>query len=92
MAGIPKDLETFKTNLAPSFGDLFQKGRDIYLVRSPARLDVMGGIADYSGSLVLQYPLDRAISLGIQLRDDPLIVIHSLNLENLHVGIYNFPP
>ncbi len=27
---------------------------DIYVSRAPGRLDVMGGIADYSGSLVLQ--------------------------------------
>lgn len=27
--------------------------------RAPGRLDVMGGIADYSGSVVLQMPLDR---------------------------------
>ena len=27
---------------------------DIYVARAPGRLDVMGGIADYSGSLVLQ--------------------------------------
>lgn len=27
---------------------------DIYVARAPGRLDVIGGIADYSGSLVLQ--------------------------------------
>lgn len=27
---------------------------DIFVARAPGRLDVMGGIADYSGSLVLQ--------------------------------------
>ena len=29
---------------------------DIFVTRAPGRLDVMGGIADYSGSLVLQVP------------------------------------
>lgn len=36
---------------------LFQEGGgggDIVVARAPGRLDVMGGIADYSGSLVLQ--------------------------------------
>ena len=28
--------------------------KEIYIARAPGRLDVMGGIADYSGSLVLQ--------------------------------------
>lgn len=27
---------------------------EIFVARAPGRLDVMGGIADYSGSLVLQ--------------------------------------
>src|SRR5215218_6521786 len=30
------------------------------IARAPGRLDVMGGIADYSGSLVLELPLARA--------------------------------
>ncbi|KAK1611773.1 hypothetical protein QYE76_035446 [Lolium multiflorum] len=33
---------------------LFDWEREIYVARAPGRLDVMGGIADYSGSLVLQ--------------------------------------
>lgn len=32
----------------------------VVISRAPGRLDVMGGIADYSGSLVLQLPLARA--------------------------------
>ncbi|KAG0479556.1 hypothetical protein HPP92_010414, partial [Vanilla planifolia] len=33
---------------------LFNWEEDIFVARAPGRLDVMGGIADYSGSLVLQ--------------------------------------
>src|SRR4051794_40097023 len=32
----------------------------LIVARAPGRLDVMGGIADYSGATVLQLPLDRA--------------------------------
>lgn len=32
----------------------FYLQEEIYVARAPGRLDVMGGIADYSGSLVLQ--------------------------------------
>ncbi|PYV40194.1 MAG: hypothetical protein DMG09_07360, partial [Acidobacteria bacterium] len=32
---------------------LFDPKREIVVARAPGRLDVMGGIADYSGSLVL---------------------------------------
>jgi L-arabinokinase len=30
---------------------------DVTLARAPGRLDVMGGIADYSGSLVAEMPI-----------------------------------
>jgi hypothetical protein len=33
---------------------LFERGTKLVVARAPGRLDVMGGIADYSGSLVLQ--------------------------------------
>ena len=45
---------------------------------APGRLDVMGGIADYSGSLVLQMPLDRQTTAVLQPRNDPAIEIVSL--------------
>ena len=45
--------------------------------RAPGRLDVMGGIADYSGSLVLQLPLDEAAYVLIQPRRDGQVVIVS---------------
>ncbi|MBL7876141.1 MAG: hypothetical protein JNL53_10790, partial [Cyclobacteriaceae bacterium] len=37
---------------------------------APGRLDVMGGIADYSGSLVLQMPIARQTHVTLNLRDD----------------------
>ncbi len=37
---------------------------------APGRLDVMGGIADYSGSLVLQMPLSQKTHVQLALRDD----------------------
>ena len=38
----------------------------VYVARAPGRLDVMGGIADYSGSLVLQLPLAEACHVAVQ--------------------------
>ena len=37
--------------------DVAAAGVPLFFARAPGRLDVMGGIADYSGSLVLQLPL-----------------------------------
>lgn len=41
-----------------------------YESSAPGRLDVMGGIADYSGSLVLQMPLSQKTHVQLALRDD----------------------
>ena len=37
---------------------------------APGRLDVMGGIADYSGSLVLQMPIPESTTVNLTLRND----------------------
>jgi galactokinase len=37
---------------------------------APGRLDVMGGIADYSGSLVLQMPISQKTCVTVTLRSD----------------------
>jgi galactokinase len=50
--------------------------------RAPGRLDVMGGIADYSGSLVLQLPIREATFAAVQLRTDRLLRIVSLSGED----------
>src|SRR5581483_7268602 len=54
--------------------ELFDPDCDLILTRAPGRLDVMGGIADYSGSLVLQMPLRAATIVALQpecSRDQP---------------------
>ncbi|KAI4379727.1 hypothetical protein MLD38_005984 [Melastoma candidum] len=45
---------------------LFNWEEEIYVTRAPGRLDVMGGIADYSGSLVLQMPIREACHVAVQ--------------------------
>src|SRR6185436_663440 len=37
---------------------------------APGRMDVMGGIADYSGSLLLQMPIKQTTTVSIQKRND----------------------
>jgi len=51
---------------------------EIVVSRAPGRLDLMGGIADYSGSLVLEWPIAAATHVGLQLQDAPTIEICSL--------------
>ena len=60
--------------------DFFARGsgRRVLVARAPGRLDVMGGIADYSGSLVLELPLAVATWVAAQARRRPdAIVIES---------------
>lgn len=45
---------------------LFLWDDDVIITRAPGRLDVMGGIADYSGSLVLQMPIAEACHVALQ--------------------------
>ncbi len=61
-------------------GASFIPGRPTRLSRAPGRLDVMGGIADYTGSLVLQAPLDRAAAVAVQGRRDRKVQVFSFNL------------
>lgn len=44
----------------------FDPDAEIVITRAPGRLDLMGGIADYSGSLVLQLPLAEATLVALQ--------------------------
>jgi galactokinase len=63
-------------------GSLFADDQEVIVSRAPGRLDVMGGIADYSGSLVLQLPIKEATFAAVQLRPDRLLRIVSLSDED----------
>nr|PZN27427.1 MAG: GHMP kinase [Pseudomonadota bacterium] len=65
----------------PLFG-LFHPQGPIGVARAPGRLDVMGGIADYSGSLVLELPLSEAAFAAAQLHDEPFVRVVSLDGEH----------
>ena len=68
------DVRTFveRRGAALSIGQI-----ETCLARAPGRLDLMGGIADYSGSLVLQMPIAEATICAAQQREDDTIVIES---------------
>lgn len=58
----------------PFFHDM----QEIAFARAPGRLDVMGGIADYSGSLVLEMPIAEATLTAVQPNPEPIIQIISI--------------
>lgn len=49
----------------------------IFTATAPGRLDVMGGIADYSGSLVLQMPIEQRTEVKLTLRTDYSCIVKS---------------
>ena len=67
------------------FSGFFNTG-EIWVARVPARLDVMGGIADYSGANVCEAVLGRGMLMALQPRTD-----RTLRIRTLQVGKRNLP-
>ncbi len=65
-------------------GSMFDAGQPLLIARAPGRLDVMGGIADYTGSLVCEMPLADAAATVSQPREDGQVCVVSLNLLDDH--------
>jgi len=87
-----EELVRFEESLRASSGDLqtlasfFDKG-DILVVRVPARLDIMGGIADYSGSNVCEGTLGCGVVLGVQPRADDWIKLRTQEVRRDHLAL-----
>ena len=82
MNAIPFEVAEFeqllrKPNSDPTgFAGYFNSG-EVWVARVPARLDVMGGIADYSGSNVCETVLGRGMLMALQARTDRTLRIRS---------------
>jgi galactokinase len=53
---------------------LFAAGEPIVVARAPGRFDVLGGIADYSGALVLELPIASAALVAAQVTSDRRVI------------------
>lgn len=71
-------------NLLNTSSDFFEPNAPLYVSRAPGRLDLMGGIADYSGSLVLELPLEVATLVAAQRVEESFISITST--EAVEIG------
>ena len=71
-------LSRLQDHAAPELRTFFDPWSDITVARAPGRLDVMGGIADYSGSLVLELPTAEATLVALQKQDARQLSIVSL--------------
>ncbi|HEX5219490.1 MAG TPA: hypothetical protein VFZ59_07970 [Verrucomicrobiae bacterium] len=70
---------------ASGLASFFTAG-EVWVARVPARLDVMGGIADYSGSNVCEAVLGRGVLMGLQARTD-----RTLRIRTMHAGMKALP-
>src|SRR6188474_2199318 len=83
--GVP-DLERFAADVAARLSAgawpgsvVTRSGDSVFVARAPGRLDVMGGIADYSGALVLQWPIREATCAAVQVHPERVLRIVSLS-------------
>lgn len=74
----PADLARMIAGLGDT--SFFDRRLPLTIARAPGRLDLMGGIADYSGSLVLELPLALAAVAAVQIDDAPFITVRSLHI------------
>lgn len=68
LAKAQHEVTSFASHELRAASGLFDWTRELMVTRAPGRLDVMGGIADYSGSTVLQMPLAESAHVAIQLQ------------------------
>ena len=71
-------LSALKDHALPELRTFFDREAELTITRAPGRLDVMGGIADYSGSLVLELPTAEAALVALQKDEARRIRIISL--------------
>jgi L-arabinokinase len=88
---MPYEVQDFerllqKPNSDPTgLASLFGSG-EIWITRAPARLDVIGGIADYSGANVCEAVLGRGVLLALQGRTD-----RTLRIRTMQAGMKALP-
>lgn len=77
-------LNTLDEHPFPPARQLFNLEQELIVTRAPGRLDVMGGIADYSGSLVLELPIAEATFAALQLNTELQLNIVTLLDDEPH--------
>lgn len=88
---MPSEVQDFerllhKPNSDPTgLASLFGSG-EIWITRAPARLDVIGGIADYSGANVCEAVLGQGVLLALQSRTD-----RTLRIRTMQAGMKALP-
>lgn len=86
-----KTLSQLEVHHAPETRTLFEPQLELTVSRAPGRLDVMGGIADYSGSLVLELPIAEATLVALQKDDTRRLRVVSLTEDEREALSFEMP-
>jgi len=84
-------LNKLEVHPAPEARTLFEPQQELIIARAPGRLDVMGGIADYSGSLVLELPIAEATFVALQKDQTRRLRVVSLMENETRVMSFEMP-
>ncbi|MBN1999080.1 hypothetical protein JW935_16090 [candidate division KSB1 bacterium] len=71
-------LAAYLADIKINFGGLFAPERDIAVVQAPGVMNVLGGFAESSGSMMLKSSVEKVTIAGVQKRRDRRIVIKLL--------------
>jgi L-arabinokinase len=72
---------SFEATVRAQRVDFFDGTGPVFGARAPGRLDVLGGVADYSGSIVLEMPIAESACAAWQWRSDRTLRFRSLDLD-----------
>jgi galactokinase len=84
------DMQTVAGRISSDPSLPLKPDEPMVVARAPAGLDVMGGLADRSGSLLLQATLDRAVVIACQGRRDQQVLLRALDQTDGQ-GQYRWP-
>ena len=91
VAEFVETLSALERHPAPEVRTLFEPGAELFIARAPGRLDVMGGIADYCGSLVLELPTAEATLVALQKDEARLIRAVTLSDDGARASLFEMP-
>ena len=72
-----KEVTYIIEKVLPKLKKKLEKNQKIIITRAPGRLDIMGGIANYSGGLVIEYPLNVGVAVAFTPTKDNSVKISS---------------
>ncbi len=78
------DVKRFEKRIGELTAEsFFQKGINIFVNRTPGRLDLMGGNDDYTGGLVFETTIREATLVAIQPRIDQRVIFYNPAVKSL---------